>query len=139
VLKTRGAPVWGTGDSRLKVRVTLPSLRAFELKGAGHVSLIGLAGGELEVVLSGAGDIEASGRVDRLAARVNGAGRVDLSHLVAGDADVSVNGAGSLEVQATGRLDAMLNGVGSIEYLGKPAQLNTSIHGVGNIGPKSAP
>jgi hypothetical protein len=100
------------------------------------VSINGLNGGGLAVVLSGAGSLEGSGRVDKLSARVNGAGSIDLARLEAGDAEVAVNGTGSIEVQASGQLDAAVNGVGSIRYAGKPAQVNTSINGVGSIQPR---
>jgi hypothetical protein len=136
LIRTGSEFFWSRRDTHLKVRVTVPRLRSFELNGAGRVSLIGHTGGDFTVSLNGAGDIEASGRVDRLTARVNGAGNVDLSKLAATDADVAVNGAGSLEVSATGRLDATLNGVGNIGYVGTPAQLHTAVHGVGGIKPR---
>ena len=122
-------------DGHLKLRVTLPKLNALALNGAGHITVSGLAGGATSMVLSGAGDLEASGQLDTLTARLNGAGNADLSHLTAGSATVAVNGAGNLVVQATRSLDAKLNGVGSIHYLGKPEQLSTEINGVGSIGP----
>jgi hypothetical protein len=119
----------------LKLRLTLPKLNSLALNGAGHITVTGLAGGATSMVLSGAGDLEASGKLDTLTARLNGAGNADLSHVTAGSATVAVNGAGNLVVQATGSLDAKLNGVGSIHYIGTPAQLTTEINGVGSIGP----
>lgn len=123
-------------DASLKLRITLPKLNSLSVNGAGHVSASGLAGGATTMVLSGAGDLEASGTVDTLTVRINGAGNADLSHLAADSASVAVNGAGNLTVQATRQLDARLNGVGSIRYLGQPAQLSTEINGVGSIGPR---
>jgi hypothetical protein len=40
-----------------------------------------------------------------------------------------------VKVQASERLDATVNGVGNVEYLGKPRDLKTAIHGVGSIEP----
>jgi hypothetical protein len=121
--------------SHLKLRVTLPKLNALALNGAGHITVAGLAGGATSMVLSGAGDLEASGTLETLTARLNGAGNADLSRVTATSATVAVNGAGNLVVRATQRLDARLNGVGTIRYIGKPVELATEINGVGSIGP----
>jgi hypothetical protein len=136
VIESRGNWLWNQGTTRLRVRITVPQLRALELNGAGNITINGLDGGALALVLSGAGALEGGGRVETLTARVNGAGSIDLSRLEATDAEVAVNGTGSIDVNVTGRLDATVNGVGNIEYLGKPAQLNSSINGVGSIGPR---
>jgi hypothetical protein len=136
VIESRGGWFWENAGGQLRIRVTLPQLNALDMNGAGRISVNGLAGGALALVLSGAGELEASGRVETLTARVNGAGSIDLSRLQATDATVAVNGAGSLQVNATGQLDAVLNGVGSITYDGKPTKLNSSINGVGSIRPR---
>jgi putative autotransporter adhesin-like protein len=134
VIESRGGSwFWQRGENRLKVRITVPVLRALELNGAGRISINGVSGGALALILSGAGDLTASGQVDALTARINGAGDIDLSRLQATDAEVAVNGAGSLQAAVTHQLDATLNGVGSITYAGTPAVLNTAIHGVGSI------
>lgn len=125
---------WKPQVGKLKVRITLPRLDSLALNGAGRISVTGLNGGDTAMVLSGAGDLEASGTVEKLTVSLNGAGNVDLSHLLAHDAAVAVNGAGSLVVNATGDLSAKLNGVGSIEYIGDPLQLTTAINGIGHIG-----
>jgi hypothetical protein len=117
----------------LKVRITVPQLTSLALNGATNASVSGLAGGNTALILSGAGNLEASGTLDRLVAQINGAGNLDLARLAASDAQVTLNGTGKATVQATGRLDATVNGVGNIEYIGKPHDLKTSINGVGSI------
>ncbi len=136
VIESRGRWFWQRAGGRLKVRATLPKLNALDLNGAGQITINGLAGGETTLVLSGAGGLEATGRVDVLTIRVNGAGSIDASRLQAVDVEATVNGAGSIEVDVAGRLDATVNGVGSISYSGKPTQLNTRLNGVGSIGPR---
>jgi spore coat protein U-like protein len=85
--------------------------------------------------MAGAGSLSATGRVDKLDARIDGAGSVELDKLAAVDAEVSVNGAGSLSVCASGNLNATVNGVGSITYSCNPQKTVTSLHGVGSIEP----
>jgi hypothetical protein len=84
----------------VKVRVTLPALKSLRVNGASRASLSGPTGGEMSLLVNGAASLEANGNVDRLTARLNGAGNMDLSRLTA--------------VDATGSLDARVNGVGSI-------------------------
>lgn len=134
VVELKEGGLWRPRIGKLKVRVTLPKLNSLALNGAGHISVSGLNGGATTMVLSGAGDLEASGTLDTLTARINGAGNVDLGHLTTTDASVAVNGAGNLTVHATGELTATLNGVGSIDYLGEPTALHTQINGIGHIG-----
>ncbi|MEP7313212.1 MAG: head GIN domain-containing protein [Pseudomonadota bacterium] len=128
-----GGWLWQPPPGELKLRITLPKLNSLTLNGAGKITVNGLDGGATSIVMSGAGEIEASGRLDTLTARINGAGSADLSRVQATDAEVVVNGAGSLSVNATGQLDAKLNGVGSITYEGTPRVLNSAINGVGSI------
>jgi Putative auto-transporter adhesin, head GIN domain len=126
---------WFGRSGQLQIRLTAPALNSIALNGAGALTVNGLNGGPLALVVQGAGNIEASGNVDILTARINGAGNMDLARVEAREATVSVNGAGSLEVNATESLDATLNGVGSINYDGNPKNLTTSINGVGSISP----
>jgi putative autotransporter adhesin-like protein len=135
VIDTQSRFFW-MRNPEVKVRITVPELQRLVANGAVKASLNGYAGGETALVLSGAGDIEASGTVDTLRVMVNGAGNLDLRHLAARDARVVVNGTGSVEIDASDRLDATVNGVGNIRYQGKPKMLNTAIHGVGSIGPR---
>jgi hypothetical protein len=137
VIDTRERSFW-MRDGESRVRITVPNLEALALNGATTGSVHGLAGEKASLILSGAGDLEVSGSVGRLIANVNGAGNLDLAHLVAGDATVVVNGTGNVRVQANDRLDATVNGVGNIEYLGKPRDLETAIHGVGSIEPRES-
>jgi len=128
---------WHANPGKVRVRVTVPQLHSLTIGGAGEVSLNGLSGGNLNLAFNGAGSMEASGRIDTLAAQLNGAGNLNLSRLEAVSATVSANGAGSIEVNATGSLDATVNGVGSINYYGKPAKVTTAINGVGSISPRN--
>jgi hypothetical protein len=135
VIETETGGIWKPSLGKVKLRVTLPTLHSLALNGTGRISVAGLAGGATAMVLSGTGALEASGTLDTLTLRVNGTGNADLTHLTAVDATVAVNGAGNVEVKVTGRLSARINGVGSISYIGEPAQLSTEINGVGHIGP----
>ncbi len=138
VVDHRDGRHWFRRSPPVQLRITLPVLNAFAVNGAGDVTIRGVHGDALALVLQGAGNLVASGETKSLNARINGAGNLDLAGLRAGDATVAVNGAGHLNTQVTGSLVAELNGVGSIEYAGKPQQVETRINGVGSIAPVSA-
>jgi hypothetical protein len=127
------------GNSRLSLRITTPDLNAFAVQGAGDVEIRDASGDALAVVLSGAGEVSATGAVQSLNARINGAGDMDLSKLSAVDATVYVNGAGELSVNVSGTLEAELNGVGNIRYSGNPQKVEPQINGVGRIAPMDTP
>jgi hypothetical protein len=130
--------MWMRNDDRLRAHITLPRLQGLQLAGAGDVSLTGLDGGDTTIVISGAGHIEAKGRLDKLTATLNGAASGDFTRVDSGTAVVAVNGAGSLQVHAIESLDATINGVGTVEYEGDPKDVRTALHGVGTISHREA-
>lgn len=142
-----------TSGAVMRVHVTVPTLRAIEVRGAGEVEGVGtLRGDELALTVHGAGELTLALQVDALAIAVYGAGeltltgraatqRVDIHGageiegfgLTSARAIVRVYGAGEVEVHATDELDAEIGGAGEITYRGKPKKLRKAIHGVGEI------
>jgi len=102
------------------------------LKGAGEIILADLEAGLTDIDLPGAGVVSVSGRTDRLQVSVRGAGSFDAPRLECRDAKVSLKGVGKASVWATGMLDALVDGVGAIEYYGEP-QLRQKVSGLGKI------
>jgi Putative auto-transporter adhesin, head GIN domain len=125
--------VFGQGESRLTVNVTVPKLTELRLEGSNDVRLSGYDGGSSRIEIEGAANLEAVGRLDELTIHMAGAGRANLRDLVAGDAKVTVDGVGSVHVNSTESLDATMNGVGAILYSGTPREVSTSMNGVGTI------
>jgi len=133
LVRERGG--WFQRGPAAKLLVQAPALDSVKISGAGDFALNDVSGEKLAIVVEGAGKLEANGTVRTLSARIDGAGNVDLAKLAATDAEVAVNGAGKLEVQATGTLNAEVNGVGSITYTGNPQKVVPAVHGVGSISP----
>ena len=135
VVQMREGGGWLQRGPAAKLVIQAPSLDSLHIGGAGNFTLDDVAGEKLDVVVEGAGNLEANGTVRTLMARIDGAGRVDLERLAATDATVSVNGAGKLDVNASGNLTAEVNGVGSISYSGNPQKVVSAVNGVGSISP----
>jgi hypothetical protein len=127
-----------SGRPRVTVRVTVPELDSLKLEGGNDVRLAGLAGGETKIRAEGAAHIKAEGQVDELTVHMAGAGHADLSRLAAEKAKVTVDGVGSVYVYAKESLDATMNGVGAILYVGSPREVNTRMNGLGTIGQRNA-
>jgi Putative auto-transporter adhesin, head GIN domain len=119
-------------NGRLLVEVAAPAVEAISISGSSDVRVDGLDADAFDIRVSGAGDLEAAGRVQRLDVDISGAGDADLAELTAADARVELSGSGDAEVHATGRLDAEVSGAGDLAYRGDPS-LRENISGSGEI------
>jgi hypothetical protein len=122
-----------TGTSRVAFRIAMPELVSLRVGGGNDVHLHGFAGGTSSIRSEGAAQIRATGTLDTLTVHMAGAGDGDFRALTAAHARVSVDGVGNVIVNATESLDATMNGVGTIHYLGEPSRVQTHMNGLGRI------
>lgn len=115
------------------LEITTPTLRSIDVSGANNVHVKNIDTEEFDVELSGAGNIDLDGIVDKLSAELSGAGNIDARYLKANEVYISVSGAASADVFAKRYLDASVSGVGSIDYYGDPEKTKTNVSGVGSI------
>ncbi|MBN2446103.1 MAG: DUF2807 domain-containing protein [Phycisphaerae bacterium] len=116
----------------ITIDISIPSLAEVNLTGAGTISISGVNSETLELAIQGAGDINVSGKVDALAARISGAGNIGAAGLATREAVVRLTGTGSASVSPTETLDAIITGVGSITYAGDP-EVTQKISGIGTV------
>lgn len=126
--------VVGAAQSRITIRVAVPRLDALRLAGGHRASIKGFAGGESKIDVEGAVKLDARGRLDQLTVHLAGAGTANLSELTAAAAQVTVDGVGRVIVHPTETLDATMNGLGAIHYIGSPREVRTRMNGLGSIG-----
>lgn len=119
--------------SELHVDVTTPYLTAAHVTGIGDLNIIDVVGDQLDLSISGAGSIYASGYVKSVSASISGAGEADLQTLYAENASVAVSGVGDAKVHATESMKATISGAGDIECHGNPANVDQHVSGAGNI------
>jgi hypothetical protein len=117
----------------LKMVITTPSLSSLSISGVGNVVATGLDGKAFAVDVSGTGQIELSGAVDKARIDLSGAVELDAKNLVTKISTVDISGTGEVSVHATKQLDVSISGVGNVTVHGKPAKVNKSITGMGNI------
>lgn len=117
----------------LKVDVTVPSLAAAHVRGAGDLIIHNVAGERLELSISGAGTVHASGQVHEISTSISGAGDADLRNLVSESADVRVSGAGDIWVNATESIKARVSGAGDVVCFGNPVHIDQRVSGAGDF------
>lgn len=118
---------------KLQIVISIPDLKKFVFAGAGEANLENVKNDRLEIVLSGAGSVSASGETKEADIKLSGAGSVDAKNLHAVDAKVNSTGVGSVDIYATEQLDASAVGVGEINYYGRPKVVNKKAVGIGSI------
>lgn len=123
-------------DDRLsdtRIVIAVPVLRSLYVEGAGLATLNGIAGDSIDIGFQGAGKLVANGSVKQLKLAAQGVGEVDTKALQAQRAHVSFEGIGAVSVHASERLDAVVQGMGSLTYYGNPKVVNKSVEGIGSV------
>lgn len=152
IREKRGFHLIPTHD--LRIYVTAPVFNSIDASGA--CDIIGqtkISNPEnLEMHISGAGDIKMEVDAPRLKAEVSGSGSIFLKgqtkdvdldltgagkahcfELLAENTKVDISGAGEAEVYASVKLDAEVSGAGSVNYKGNATQVNQHVSGAGSV------
>lgn len=112
--------------------VQTPEIEKLAIQGSGQIDAQDLNSEELVVSVAGSGDVSVTGRVTTLSVTIDGAGNFRGPDLSTTMAKIRTNGAGNALVNASDELDVVVNGVGTIEYVGEPT-VTQSINGIGKV------
>lgn len=119
--------------NRFSIYISAADYERIRLSGAANIRSEGcLAVDDLDVRLSGAGNINLCGEVDNLSVRISGAGNFQSYDMIAQEVNAVVSGAGNMRVTAEQILDVTISGAGSIFYRGNP-EIFSSISGAGAL------
>jgi Putative auto-transporter adhesin, head GIN domain len=132
ILYIRSSKEYNSRD-KLVIVVSAPDLKKFVFSGAGKADLSNVKNDRVEIALTGAGSLTASGETKEADITLSGAGSVDTKNLHAVNAKVNSTGIGSVEIYVTGQLDAKTSGIGEINYYGSPKIVNKQAGGIGKI------
>ena len=121
-----------TGVGNIMAPALTAERLAATVSGAGTLRVDELAADVFEMNLSGLGDANIAGAVDRQEVNLSGAGNYFGDELRSDVADVTISGLGNASVWVTEKLDATISGAGSIEYTGDP-QVTQQVSGVGSV------
>ena len=136
-LKLRGGKLFSCGrpSAAGPIDIALPAraLRHVRISGAGTVTLEKLDQRELGLAISGSGDIQAQGTVERVSAEISGMGNVRLADVALKRLKTRISGSGRVEAGPTDEADIHLSGAGTVKLLTRPAALHTKVSGAGRI------
>lgn len=127
---------WGRHD-RLRVVITAPSIKAFDLESSADLSIRGYNQPTFELNVSGSGDVEAAGQTQTATIAVTGSGDSDLSALRTTDASVDTSGSGDVSVGPTGKADISISGSGDVDVTTRPTTVTQDISGSGDVSIES--
>jgi hypothetical protein len=123
-------------DSPVHIVVTAPRLSVAHVGGAGHLNLGRLAQDRLDLSVSGAGSVTASGAIRSLSLGVSGSGGARVTALTATDLDAHLSGAGRMTVDGTAEsLRLHVSGAARADMAG--LSLQTVVAGLSGSGSAS--
>jgi hypothetical protein len=120
-------------NSDWTIKVSMPALNSFHVEGAGSAELKNINSDSIDIGFQGAGRLVASGKVRQLKLNAQGIGDVDTKALLAQDANVNFEGIGAVKVYASQKLDASVQGMGSLNYYGNPRLVHKKVEGIGSV------
>ena len=136
-LKLRGGKLFSCGrrgaSGPIEIELPARALRHVRISGAGTVTLEKLSQRELGLAISGSGDIQAQGSVERVSADISGSGNVRLADVALKRLKTKISGSGRVEAGPTEEADIHLSGAGTVKLLSRPTTLHTKVSGAGRI------
>jgi hypothetical protein len=92
---------------------------------------------QVEAIISGSGQINLKGRTKNFEGSVSGSGDLKCRELLAENSNVKISGSGTAHVFASLRLKARTTGSGNIYYSGNPPSQEIKKSGSGSIQPQN--
>jgi hypothetical protein len=120
-------------EKPIRVILSLPALARLSAGGSNSVALTSVAGPALALSMSGSNSVSIAGRIGALSANLSGSDVLAADTLEADKASVPVTGSGSAVLRVNTALKAEIDGSGSIEVHGHPAQRQVQVNGSGLI------
>lgn len=117
----------------LKLDITVPDLKKIRVYGAAHVKMKDINQDSLEVRISGAAGLQASGVVRSFSSRISGAGKIRAEELISEEVILKISGAGKAAVHASETITVKIAGAGHVSCAGNPSNVNKSISGAGKL------
>lgn len=104
------------------------------ISGSGDIDLA-FDAADVSTRISGSGDIRLSGTAKDMEVRISGSGDVEASDLVTNNCSIRISGSGDCEVNAEGDLVVSTSGSGDVYYRGRP-RVRAKVSGSGEVQPK---
>ena len=126
------------GD-RLKIVMTAPGVRRFDLSGSQNLVVEGYRQDSLAVDISGSAHVSAKGAARLVVLDIAGSGEADLAELAADEAQIDISGSGSAKIGPKKLAKVDVSGDGEVTLTAKPEKLVTDITGSGHVSQPGPP
>jgi hypothetical protein len=123
----------GNNSGPIKVTLSAPDVRHFAINGSGGLTIDGFNQDDLDVAVSGSGNVTAKGKARDVKLDISGDGDVDMSELAADSAEADISGSGRASIAPANAADLHISGDGEIDLKTRPAKLNSDVSGSGRI------
>jgi Putative auto-transporter adhesin, head GIN domain len=144
---------WFKNQRKIKIYITLKNFTGISLSGSGEAVSKGLLKGDnVDLHVSGSGDIDLNLRATDLDLGISGSGSINLQgkgktaslsisgsgKLYAADytletISIKISGSGGAEINATKEIDSRISGSGTVRYVGEPDKLSNHSSGSGRL------
>src|SRR5471032_3174714 len=126
---------FGKRPPQTLIHITLPALSSVKAAGSGDVAIERYQGEQLELNLSGAGNLRAAGQSQLVKLHVAGSGDTDLRQLKTASLNLQLDGAGNVKASGiTRELNADLGGSGDFDAGElRAVHVATLMHGAGGV------
>ena len=121
----------GSGDIWTRDRISGPDLEV-QVTGSGDIKLH-LEVKDLDGRITGSGDIKLKGKSQNFDCKVTGSGDFDAYELMAENVEARISGSGDIMVNAKNSLKASVSGSGDIVYKGNPEIQDFNSQGSGGV------
>ncbi|ESQ80595.1 GIN domain-containing protein [Asticcacaulis sp. YBE204] len=122
-----------THDDRLRVLVTAPSVKAFNLTGDARLKVDAYDQPAIDLTITGNGYARIKGQAKTLKLDISGYGEADLESLRVEDADVNISGSGETTIAPRKTAKVEVSGEGEVRIATHPEKLDTKISGEGTV------
>lgn len=118
---------------RLDIYLRAQDFNKINLTGSGNISSSNcMAVGDLEIRITGSGNVDLCGSAESLTANISGSGNFHAYDMVSNNVNAHITGSGDIRVRAEEKLDVNISGSGAVYYKGQP-QVNSHISGSGKV------
>jgi glycyl-tRNA synthetase (class II) len=116
----------------IKVYVHTTNIQEVKLSGSGLIHVADVTTGDLELGISGSGEMELWGVADRGDFDISGSGTIHAYELQLQECYANISGSGDMQVTVQDYLNVRISGSGSVYYMGNPI-IESNISGSGDI------
>jgi hypothetical protein len=130
----RRGNIWTT--SPLRIRITVPELKRFNLSGASRADVSNVRADNFELELSGASKVNINGEAATFVADMSGASDLNAENFKTVKSVIEASGASKATVFVTDDLNADASGASKIYYAGNPKTVREDESGASKVSPK---